>query len=106
MSYLGKSHGDYECDRCGACCIHLAVQVFPPDESREGLISLYVIEADDGSKWLGYPEQYSCNMLQNDGSCQIYNTKPDCCSLFEAGSPLCQWARGKAGLGALHPKIT
>src|SRR5437868_924729 len=93
----------YECDGCAACCIHLWVPVFRED-LRHPTIALNVVECSDGSQGLGHPDHAGCPMLENDGRCSIYLSKPVVCNVFKAGSEQCQWARGRAGLGPLQPK--
>ena len=98
----------YECDRCGACCVHLFATVNVFDMNREPALyhlPLVPVRPEAGGRPYDFvlTDGYSgCPLLQADGLCAIQATKPDACSTFRAGSEKCQWARGTAGLGPLH----
>lgn len=94
----------YECDRCAACCIYLVPDIREDEIRRESRIALHIIE-DDVEKWMDYggEDNTGCPFLSELGSCSIYATRPDCCKRFEPGSELCQYARGRSGLGSLQP---
>lgn len=100
----------YECDRCGACCIHLGVPVDNDDMRREPLVAAaasYLMNLEvlpeGGPVYLACGSDYPCALLGNDGSCSVYATRPEACERFPPGEWLCQWSRGRSGLGALVP---
>ena len=107
---MNKKDYRYKCDGCGACCVVYSVLVYERDINREprlrdviGRISLEMVP-EDGRKreWISGGEEYGgCPLLTNHGSCSIYATRPDVCVRFRPGGMMCQYARGKVGLGLL-----
>ena len=105
-AFFGGHMARYECDRCGACCKQLIVEIDELDLVREPrLIPLaqafrvpdgMELRADDGGS------QRPCPVLGPDNRCTIYPTRPNCCVAFRAGSEQCQMARGMAGLPPLE----
>lgn len=98
---------ELDCDGCAACCIHFSIPIRQDDIDRSptlhGLskrLSLPVFETKYGSGWLIAGEP--CPLLDECGGCSIYAERPDVCSRFVAGSAMCQWARGRAGLPMLE----
>jgi Fe-S-cluster containining protein len=116
----------YECDKCGACCNRIIVEVTELDLIREPRL----MEGADRIKlgegmilvddYTGEPCEEAipgwgagallacgirkpCPQLGADNLCQVYPTRPNCCVAFRAGSDLCQEARGMAGLPKLEP---
>lgn len=49
------------------------------------------------------PFHDACCFLETNNRCTIYETRPDVCRRFEAGSEQCQEARRRLGLKALVP---
>jgi Fe-S-cluster containining protein len=104
----------YECDRCGACCREIIVEVQELDVVREPRLAA-VAELMDGrgkvefeSHWertylLACGHTHPCPLLGPDNLCGVYPTRPNVCVAFEAGTDLCQQARGMAGLSPLAP---
>lgn len=103
----------YECDKCGACCRHLLVEVDALDVLREprlldaqqGLkrMSLpLLLEDEDRCLIIAGPGQ-PCQFLGTDNHCQIYPTRPNICVGALAGEESCQQARREAGLPPLEP---
>lgn len=103
----------YECDRCGACCEKLILEVDHLDVLREPLISergrilngngsIPLVDA----AWSMWGESHVCvfGRRDDDGkhSCTIYPTRPNTCVGFAAGGAQCQMARELAGLPALQ----
>lgn len=117
----------YKCDSCGACCIHLIVEIDPVDIAREPkLRSLrpsrfnpeWEPDEDDREEYervgplvpgfeagaiLACGAANPCPMLTSEKLCSIYPTRPACCVALQAGSDLCQIARKVAGLPILEP---
>lgn len=101
----------YDCDNCGLCCTQLLARAFVGDALREPRISAecrrakvngvvndwYMLNLDpvDG-------EMMPCRFHTGKG-CGIYNTRPNACVGFQAGSPDCQALRKGAGLPELQP---
>jgi Fe-S-cluster containining protein/ribosome modulation factor len=96
----------YECDGCGACCIHLGIPVDNDDIRNDGQLAFYMTPqlTEIGVGFLGSPQKTGCPLLDNSGACSTYATRPKCCHSLDAGSPLCQYARGRAGLKPLRPQ--
>lgn len=103
----------YECDRCGACCENLILEVDHLDVLREPLIaergrlldghgSIPLVDAS----WSLWGESHVCAFGRRDDdgkhSCTIYPTRPNMCVGFVAGGEQCQMARKSAGLPALE----
>ena len=101
----------YECDRCGACCRTLIVEVTELDVLREPRIALAMVpfrqepgfEADEVGM-LACGGRHPCPFVKGDNLCEIYPTRPNCCMAFDAGSEQCQDARRMAGLPPLPEK--
>jgi Fe-S-cluster containining protein len=97
----------YECDQCGACCVHFSVHVNDDDCRREPLVnaaaSRLPLKLADDTVYLNWDYEEGCPLLSEYGGCTVHLTKPDVCRRFPAGNPHCQWARGKSGLGTLQP---
>lgn len=97
----------YECDQCGACCTCFAVPVEEEDAWREPAIRrLFPLPIQKDEGWLNWTREdgtTACQFLENHGTCSIQMTKPMCCSRFKPGDSMCQFARGRAGLGFLYP---
>lgn len=93
--------GKYECDGCGACCVHLVPSINEDDIRREPRLELHML---DDERYMDFGEKgTACPFLTEGGDCEIYVNRPHCCSIFPPGSELCQYARGRAGLGFLQP---
>ena len=115
----------YQCDRCGACCRKLIIEIEMLDIAREPKLALHADpflpdpdwEPDDGEEYqligplvpgfehganLNSGPSFSCPMLSgNEGS--IYPTRPNCCVAMQAGSDQCQSARRREKLPLLEP---
>jgi Fe-S-cluster containining protein len=98
----------YQCDLCGACCKTFPIYASRSDAKREPRIASEALELKE---WLGdeawrytlypLPFQQQCCFLGAENRCRIYNTRPDVCRAFEAGSAQCQEARRRHGLAEL-----
>ncbi len=111
----GPPTGDFsnfECDKCGACCKFLAVQVEYPDIVREPRIKEFLegelsqdafVTQTNKKYWVNdfSVDSCQCAFLSSDNSCSIYSTRPNLYVGFHAGSPLCQFSRGLADLPML-----
>ncbi len=94
----------YECDKCGACCIHFNVNIYPEDLKREPRLKrIPLVVTDDGRQFLNDSSKSGCSLLTKSNLCFIYETRPKVCRGFEVGSRHCQWARGRSGLPMLDP---
>jgi Fe-S-cluster containining protein len=100
----------YDCDLCGACCRTFPIYVTEADAQREPRIR------SEGKKLAAHlqtqswrfqlfplPFQNACSFLARDERCTIYQTRPDVCRRFDAGSEQCQEARLRSGLVPLLP---
>jgi Fe-S-cluster containining protein len=115
----------YECDRCGACCTQLIIEIDELDLIREPRLipasepfrvpEGMVLADGDGEPreeivpgygagaMLACGPTRPCPML-TPGGCSIYPTRPNCCVAMQAGDEQCQMARGMAGLAPLERK--
>ena len=114
----------YECDRCGACCERLIVEVDEIDLAREprlkavvepfkvdghqeeytdqdGRAALPLVPGFEHGGLLACGKNMPCGMLGADKKCGVYPTRPNVCVAFRAGSEACQTAREMAGLAPL-----
>jgi Fe-S-cluster containining protein len=97
-----------ECDRCGACCSTFVVQVSEQDAEREPRIKSESISVEP---WLQsqdwryrlhpLPFHQGCCFLGSNQLCSIYQSRPQVCRRFAAGSQQCQEARALKGLQPL-----
>ena len=115
----------YECDRCGACCRELIIDIDYVDVLREprlrevsrpfriGPDEKFVdnndneVEITDGymvGAMLAAGRKHPCRLLGADNRCTIYSTRPNCCVAMQAGDEQCQMARKSAGLTPLAAK--
>ena len=101
---------EYDCDGCGACCTSMGIPVTEDDCRRSSRVALAVTQMPYLRQhgWVGAlgqpePKGTGCPLLTESGSCQVYEERPACCREMAAGSPLCQWSRGRAGLRPLQP---
>jgi Fe-S-cluster containining protein len=112
----------YECDKCGACCKQLIVEIDWIDLQREPRLrsvtkpfKIHPDErfVDDDGVPISDPDPYMagamlacgtrCPMLTSDDLWSIYPTRPGSCVGMEAGKRQCQDARQMAGLPPLEP---
>jgi Fe-S-cluster containining protein len=118
----------YTCDKCGACCRHLIIEIgpidiareprflalepfrtdgfvpdFTEDEAEEYLLVGPLVPGFEAGAMLACGPEFPCMMLGQDNLCTIYPTRPNCCVAMRAGSDQCQMARVSAGLMPLHP---
>jgi Fe-S-cluster containining protein len=101
--------GKVECDKCGACCQTFPVLVSLSDATREPRIKQCAIELPEHLKQPSWdfklhplPFHRGCCFLGGDALCTIYETRPDVCRTFEAGSKQCIEARAHLGLPPLQ----
>jgi Fe-S-cluster containining protein len=100
----------YECDRCGACCRTFPIfasEADARDEPRIATDSCRLPDHHVDERWtyrlFPLPFLTGCPFLQSDATCEIYSSRPQVCRSFAAGSPSCQEARSRLGLGFLAP---
>lgn len=100
----------YTCDSCGACCKTFPIRVSKEDGSREPLIAAHalVVPAWEQSEEYYYqlhPLAFctGCLFLGENNLCSVYETRPEVCRRFAAGSDQCQEARERNGLEKLEP---
>jgi len=96
---------EQECDRCGACCRTFPVLVSINDARREPRIldeALKLKEWQRSDEWEyalhPLPFHRGCAFLTEQELCSVYETRPEPCRRFKAGSPECAEARGRVGL--------
>jgi len=116
----------FECDRCGACCRELIIEIEYVDIIREPRLrevtkpfrvpeGMQIVDDDDepianpdpymAGANLACGRKHPCPMLGPDNLCTIYPTRPTVCVAHEAGGSQCQQARGMAGLPPLAPLV-
>lgn len=79
-----------ECDRCGLCCRWMRIDgVTEADRIREPRLPL------------AFPS-VGCPLIGDDNLCSCYETRPDVCRRFVAGSTGCAIVRTANGLPALQ----
>ena len=100
----------YECDGCGACCRTFPIFAAETDAVREPRIVQEGRKLSDslGSPTWRYqlfllPFHQACCFLNESQRCTIYETRPDVCRTFTAGSTQCQEARERSGIKKLPP---
>jgi Fe-S-cluster containining protein len=103
----------YECDLCGGCCRTFPIFASESDARREPRIALegkelapHLQTPDWKLQLYPLPFHETCCFLETDNRCTIYETRPDVCRRFEAGSEQCQEARRRLGLAALEPVMS
>lgn len=95
----------YDCADCGACCRCYPIFASSLDAEREPLVKANCVRVDD---FLGkgevayrmYPlaNTDGCAFLQPNQLCSVYETRPEVCRRFEAGSDQCIRARERVGV--------
>ncbi len=96
----------YDCTQCGACCQCFPIFASEADAKQEKLIKTNTRVVDENLRELGkhyqlfpLPFHTGCAFLKEDKLCRIYETRPDVCRRFEAGSAQCIEARERIGIG-------
>ncbi len=100
----------YECDGCGACCGAYLILASVNDAAREPRIAS---ETQKLAAWLETPRwayrlhplpfHQACCFLDADRRRTIYETRPEVCREFAAGSEPRQRARAMKDLPPLSP---
>jgi len=96
----------YDCTNCGACCRCYPIFASTKDAQREPriqtetrLLEEHLQTEDKAYQMYPLPFLEACAFLKADQLCQIYETRPDVCRRFEAGSEQCIEARKRKGIG-------
>jgi Fe-S-cluster containining protein len=99
-----------ECDKCGACCRTFPVLVSIGDVTREPRIAEYSLRLPEWQRTEEWEYQLhplpfleACPFLSEASMCKAYQTRPDPCRRFQAGTEHCNEARRRVGLGPLLP---
>lgn len=97
---------EFDCTACGACCRCYPIFASERDAEIEPRIKERGVRCDD---FLGkglvayrlYPllNTDGCAFLGVDQLCRVYETRPEICRSFEAGSDQCVRARARVGVG-------
>ena len=108
---------EYECDKCGACCRNLLLEVDDIDVLREPrlvaadahyanlpMATIWQQLADECRALLLAAPGSPCPFLQ-ENQCSIYPTRPNACVAMPAGDDQCQQARMVDGLPPLAPVV-
>jgi Fe-S-cluster containining protein len=105
-----------ECDKCGACCRQLIVEVYDLDVMREQHLATADISGatrgDTYQALMADLEQEghclviagggeACEFLRGDNTCAIYPTRPNACVGLQAGDEQCHMARKAEGIPPL-----
>jgi Fe-S-cluster containining protein len=97
-----------DCDKCGACCQTFPVLVSEADAVREPRVKECGLELPEFLKRPGWdfklhplPFLEGCCFLGENKLCTVYETRPDVCRKFEAGTEECAEARARVGLPPL-----
>ncbi len=100
------SRSEYDCENCGACCRCFPIFASESDAEREPAIRRetrklepHLSTEDKAYQMHPLPFHTSCAFLQKDQLCRIYETRPEVCRRFEAGSAQCIEARARMGVG-------
>ena len=100
----------YECDGCGACCRTFPIFASESDAAREPRVAAEGRRLPAqlaGGEWhyrlFPLPFLDACTFLDADDRCTIYDSRPDVCRRFAAGSEQCQQARQRQALAPLLP---
>lgn len=95
---------EYNCEACGACCRCFPIFASQTDAGREPRIlnetrklEPHLATSDKAYQMFPLPFHSTCVFLRDDQLCQIYETRPDVCRRFEAGSAQCIEARARVG---------
>ncbi|MDP4610845.1 MAG: YkgJ family cysteine cluster protein [Opitutales bacterium] len=104
--FLYMDANTYDCMNCGACCRCFPIFASAQDAELEPRIKRETkhlephLQTDDKA-YLMYPLPFheQCAFLKEDQLCQIYETRPQVCRRFEAGSEQCIEARARKGIG-------
>ncbi len=98
-----------ECQKCGACCRGLIIQIGELDLIREPRLRP-VAELCDGNGRIKFEddmekeyllacgEKMPCPFLKDDNTCEIYPTRPNVCVAMEVGGEQCKRVRKQKGL--------
>jgi Fe-S-cluster containining protein len=93
---------------CGACCRTFPVLVSIGDSRREPRIEAEACPIEPWNRTSEWefklhplPFSRGCLFLDENDSCSVYETRPDVCRIFDAGSKQCSEARGRVGLPPL-----
>jgi Fe-S-cluster containining protein len=109
------SEPEYDCQRCGACCVQFGasdgnayVSLDREEARRMRSLGLPVVHAALGGPCLGARQHEgaggrpACVAFEGDlgGPCRctVHDSRPSVCRDFEAGGQLCREARMRAGL--------
>ena len=105
--------GDYDCRRCGACCLSAGdgpgyVLLTAGEAGRLRTLGLPVVTIPEGACRLGTSPYHgpggtaACAAFEGAPGfpcrCTIYDDRPCRCRDFDAGSAACRTARLRAGL--------
>ncbi len=100
----------HECDGCGACCRTFAIFASEADARREPRVAaegrpLPPSLASEGKNYRLFPLPFldACAFLDGGDRCTIYDSRPEVCRAFAAGSEQCRQAREAHGIAPLAP---
>ena len=96
----------YDCTQCGACCRSFPIFASEADAVREPAIrqqtrklAEHLATENMAYQLFPLPFQTRCAFLKKDELCRIYESRPNVCRRFEAGSTQCIEARRRQGIG-------
>lgn len=108
---ITKTADEFACDCCGACCRTFPILVSIGDAAREPRIREQAMELPEwqqNEEWHyrlhPLPFLEACPFQASGGLCAVYETRPDPCRRFRAGSESCTEARKRVGLQPLLPQ--
>ncbi|MFT5826603.1 MAG: Fe-S-cluster containining protein [Yoonia sp.] len=104
--HMNPESTEYDCTACGACCRSFPIFASETDAVREPAIRNEArrlpehLETEDKAYQLfPLPFHTRCPYLKDDELCRIYESRPNVCRRFEAGSEQCIEARRRQGIG-------
>lgn len=108
-SETGEAEGGetvFDCTDCGACCRCYPIFARESDVRREPEIARVGVKVEqflgkDETAYRLFPlaRGNGCGFLGADQLCGIYETRPEVCRRFSAGSEQCIRARERVGVG-------
>mgnify|MGYP006292718161 CR=1 FL=1 len=85
-----ENHGnEHECEQCGGCCNHIAIQLDTPEDKEDFSNILWYILHENVNIFIGDDDNWyvefitPCSELQPDNSCGVYHNRPLICREYD-----------------------